>query len=208
MWASEASEAQEAWRRARQCVTALARGRRSRSLKRVWIPNPLYGDLSFAKLFRILPDCRLLEDITLSIDMFSEQDLAQVKQLPRLPRPINLQLPERHQFVWSDVELGHLTDLLEYHPEVRVSLMDGFNEDRIGETDERYCTKVEFWHNVNMNSHGRYLLDRPNVPLSIWPLVLEKVNDNDRVQDKASILYGLLQGPAGAQRTSFERRGD
>ena len=67
---------------------------------------------------------------------------------------------------------------------------------------------IEFWHAFNMNWHGRYLLDRPNVPLSIWPLVLEKVNDNDRVQDKASILYGLLQGPAGAQRTSFERRVD
>ena len=54
-----------------------------------------------------------------------------------------------------------------------------------------------------MNWHGRYLLDRPKVPLSIWPLVLEKVNDNDRVQDKVSILYGLLKGPVWTGRTSY-----
>ena len=109
---------------------------------------------------------------------------------------------------FSDIELGRLAEILQYHPEVRLSLIKDSFRGTLIEQRGRYYPMIEFWHAFNMNWHGRYLLDRPNVPLSIWPLVLEKVNDNDRVQDKASILYGLLQGPAGAQRTSFERRGD
>ena len=63
-----------------------------------------------------------------------------------------------------------------------------------------------------MNWHGRYLLDRPSVPLCIWPLVLEKVNDNEYMPrdagEKESIIYELLKGPVCGGRMSFSRRGD
>ena len=46
---------------------------------------------------------------------------------------------------------------------------------------------------------------RPNVPLCIWPLVLEKVNRNERLDEEgeASIIYELLKGPACGGRLSF-----
>ena len=89
-----------------------------------------------------------------------------------------------------------LEELLRYHPEVRLSLRDYDNYVEDENTYRFSEGMTKFWYIVNMNWHGRYLLDRPKVPLSIWPLVLEKVNDNDHVKDKASILYGLLKGPA------------
>ena len=63
----------------------------------------------------------------------------------------------------------------------------------------------ELTHALFRNWHGRYLLDRPNVPLSIWPLVLEKVNDNKAMDEdeQANVIYELLNGPAGFGRTSF-----
>ena len=132
-------------------------------------------------------------------DLIREEDIAQVKVMPRLPRPIELHMDKRWKFPMMRFE-----EMLRYHPEVRLSLRDRSTSDIYLFEDNESNIK----HIFHMNWHGRYLLDRPNVPLSIWPLVLEKVNDNDRVEDKASILYGLLQGPAGAQRTNFERRVD
>ena len=134
--------------------------------------------------------------------VLSEEDLAQVKLLPRLPRPIHLDLSEPFQEKMSDFQIKLVADLLRYHPEVRLTLIHYmFREGHYGH-------KTEFWYTVDLNWHGRYLLDRPKVPLSIWPLVLEKVNVNRFLKDEASVIYGLLKGPAGAGRTSFERRVD
>ena len=166
----------------------------SRSLKRLDIYGVRQGDLIFARLFRILPDCPLIDCIGLP-GWFSEEDLAQVKLLPRLPRPIKLDLPKPD---FPDSIL-RIVELLRCHPEVRMPR--GYNF--LGARKDAF--KTEFLHAVNMNWHGRYLLDRPNVPLSIWPLVLEKVNDNKAMDEdeQANVIYELLNGPAGFGRTSF-----
>ena len=154
----------------------------------------LYGDLIFARFFRILPDCPLIEYLKLGFDrkvVLSEEDLVQVKLMPRLPRPIHLEFQEPV----SDFQMKLLVDLVRHHPEVRLKV------------SHFYYLKVEswteFWHTICMNWHGRYLLDRPNVPLSVWPRVLEKVNNNYFVEDKARIIYELLKGLAETGRIIF-----
>ena len=176
----------------------------SPSLKSLHIDGLIYGDLKFARLFRILPDCPLLEYLHFCCwgdeYVLGEEDLAQVKLLPRLPRPIHLRVRRMGKNRYLDPELMILVELLRYHPEVRMSVdydPDFLNKDN-----------PDFWRIFHMNWHGRYLLDRPNVPLSIWPLVLEKVNHNEDVKDKASIIYELLKGPAWGGRRSFEKRVD
>lgn len=171
----------------------------SRSLKRLIIRGLLSGDLIFTKFFRILPDCPLLEKLRLDdYDVVTEADLPQMKLLPRLPRPLLVQGPDYSQL--SDIRSELLTELLRHHPELRLAVYTGDIKDK----PRKY--KAEFWHVLFMNWHGRYLLDRPNVPLSIWPLVLEKVNGNRRlngnktVEDKASIIHELLKGPAWGGR--------
>ena len=159
----------------------------SRSLKRLEVGNVLTGDLRFTKLFRILPDCPLLECIRLHDSdsdnpILNGKDLAQVELLPRLPRPIELDAPS--------IPLRRLVELLRCHPEVRMPHISFYS-----------FAGARRAHLFHMNSHGRYLLDRPNAPLSIWPLVLEKVNRNKRVKDKSSVIYELLHGPAGCGRT-------
>ena len=188
----------------------------SRSLKRLDIRAVLYGDLLFARLFRVLPDCPWLELIGLRHlpgGVVTSEDLDQVKLLPRLPRPIQLYVEttpsysdysdefsdyedESTSYDTEEYQREMLEELLRYHPEVRLSLRDYDNYVEDENTYRFSEGMTKFWYIVNMNWHGRYLLDRPKVPLSIWPLVLEKVNDNDHVKDKASILYGLLKGPA------------
>lgn len=170
----------------------------SRSMKRLDIRGLLSGDLIFTKFFRILPDCPLMEYIRLDgKDVVTEADLPQMKLLPRLSRPLLVQGPVYSQI--SDIQLELLTELLRYHPEVRLSLRD-YADNIKDELRKYYEGKADFWHVFNMNWHGRYFLDRPNVPLSIWPLVLEKVNGNRLISDKASIIHALLKGPAWGGR--------
>ena len=160
----------------------------------------LYGDLVFARLFRILPDCPFLEHIHLDNDedneFVSEEDIAQVKVMPRLPRPIHLEV-----FACSRMKL--LEEVLRYHPEVRLSVSKTWGNEKDFDVFEDDESNTKCVHLVNLNWHGRYLLDRPNVPLSIWPLVLEKVNFGGYATDKSSIIYELLKGPAWGRRTAF-----
>ena len=125
--------------------------------------------------------------------------MVQVKLLPRLPRPIKFDMNLR----WR-VTFKRLVELLRCHPEVRIPKPPYYyGKPRSGDD----ATWIELRHIIRMNWHGRYLLDRPKAPLSLWPLVLEKVNDNRYLkkdeEERARILYEFLQGPAWGKRTSF-----
>jgi hypothetical protein len=51
----------------------------------------------------------------------------------------------------------------------------------------------------DLNWHGRYLLDRGNIPYSLWALVFAKASS------KPSVVYEFLKGPGFAARNSFYR---
>lgn len=184
--------------------------KKNRSLQRLDLNFILdYDEVVFTRFFRILPDCPSLEHLNISPDFFFGEDLDQLKLLPRLPRPIILEFEEEHWLEFRGLNLKFVKELLRFHPEVRLrfSLREWDHEKEMYEKE-----MMDFWHIVGMNWYGRYLLDLPNVPLSIWPLVLEKVNYSSYSWDvddkKASIIYELLKGPAGAGRISVEERVD
>jgi hypothetical protein len=66
---------------------------------------------------------------------------------------------------------------------------------------------------TNPSNTPRVLFTNPNTPLSLWATVLERANslfenmteDSDvRTERQASVIYGLLQGPAFRARSPNE----
>ena len=83
----------------------------------------------------------------------------------------------------NGVNAQELEQLLHFHPEVLL-----VNESK------RLVESPKLRHLMALNSHGRYLMESQNVPLSIWSLVLERANE------KPSVIYEFLKGPALAAR--------
>ena len=121
----------------------------------------------------------------------TKSDLEEVIHMDRLQKPIILQIS-----TGVIKENGAvITDLLRCHPEIRLKAID-----------PRYAfgDNIELEHSVNLNWHGRYMIDRSAiVPVSLWPLVFENVNTSNRCkdkEDKSSVIYEFLKGPAFAGR--------
>ena len=168
----------------------LLRGlKKNRSLEFLTIKNALYGDLVFSRLFRTLLHCPILREIAFTDEAIPKEDLEQVVQMERLPRPIRLVLDG---IVISD-SLKEITQLLYAHPEIKLGCNQNLSPEYLR---ERYSSQdfSAFHHFLFFNLYGRYLLDHHNVPLSIWPLVLEKA------KRRPNIIYEFLKGPAFAAR--------
>jgi Leucine-rich repeat (LRR) protein len=81
---------------------------------------------------------------------------------------------------------------------------------RIGTSEQPSSREIE--HYLDFNQAGRVLLGQDHsVPLSLWPVVLERANkmfqhseDDDRERKRANVVFLLLQGPALMQRRSRE----
>ena len=167
----------------------LLRGlKKNRSLKLLSIENVLYGDLLFSRLFRTLLDCPSLRALQL-FETIATEDLEQVVQMERLPRPIRLIL-DRTAITDS---LREITQLLYAHPEIRLYSNQDFSSESLKETYS-FQEINAFFHILFFNFYGRHLIDRQAVPLSLWPLVLEKA------KMKPKIIYEFLKGPAFAGR--------
>ena len=97
-------------------------------------------------------------------------------------------------FVRSNPELGHLGDAFDF-----------------AESD-LYTPLTE--HYLDLNRAGRILLSgnvsRPGIPLSVWPIVLERANrifQNNGHSRQSNVLYNLLHGPAFRARDNFQNFG-
>ena len=135
-----------------------------------------------SRFFDVLQASSNLEDLSLNCAEIDAEDLEKVIEMDRLPKRIRLRLSD--YCFDDDVSQPMKKLLLHRHPEI---VFDAghryhFNDGKDG------------LHIFNMNLHGRYLLDRDDVPLSLWPLVLEKANQN------ASVIYEFLKGPSFAGR--------
>jgi hypothetical protein len=77
---------------------------------------------------------------------------------------------------------------------------------RLGSSEQPSSPEIE--HLLDFNQAGRVLLGQGHsVPLSLWPVVLERANqmfkysrDGDRERKRANVVFLLLQGPALIQR--------
>ena len=107
-----------------------------------------------------------------------------IHNMERLQKPIILRIYDEDVYENSTV----MIELLRCHPEVRLKV---------------YESNAILGHIRKLNWHGRrYLIDTStkSVPLSLWPLVFENVNNSECCDDKSSVIYEFLKGPAFAAR--------
>jgi hypothetical protein len=155
----------------------------NRSLRVLETFNALYGDLLLSRFFRLLPECPSLERISILETAITREDLESVKTMNRLRKPIELKLA-RHTINYLSTTVG---EMIQCHPELRLDT--GGNQ--FGESGR------ELKHMCDLNWHGRYLLDRGNIPYCLWALVFAKASS------KPSVVYEFLKGPAFAARNDW-----
>ncbi|CAJ1963177.1 unnamed protein product [Cylindrotheca closterium] len=162
------------------------------SMKNLFLEEDEEDSMILSKMFPVLNNSsnslKGLELLTRT--RITQQDLEQVTNMPRLQKPLRLNLDRR-------LLLDHTTaffDMLQAHPEIRRP----WPRNVVAETIEGFHLQ----HVWELNYHGRALLlpqlnrhDDDNcssIPLSLWPTVLEKAND------KSNVLFTFLKGPAFA----------
>lgn len=156
----------------------------SKSLKAILVADVLEGDQIFYKFFSLLHRSSVITTLHLWEYDLTEEDVENViYNQKRLDRPIVLGLG----FSVLERLSGSVQKLLWAHPELRM--------EHIGVGDQNGA----FLHLCEWNWHGRYLMDRPKFPLSMWPVVLEKANA------KPNVIYEFLKGPAFAARQPYHR---
>jgi hypothetical protein len=98
-----------------------------------------------------------------------------------------------------------LAKLVEVHPELQDFGFDGDEESLLITPAIQYM--------LDLNRSGRVLMTNPSTPLSVWATVLERANrglfegetnSDIRTERQASVIFGLLQGPAFAARSPNE----
>ena len=151
--------------------------RENKSLRRLSTSKVLWGDLIFSRFFGVLFDCQSLERLDLEGMNITTEEVEPVISMERLSKPIELNLNATQ--IVNGNNFGAIEAVLRSHPEVRLR-------------PHYYHKRVA--HILHLNWCGRYLMDSPNVPLSLWPLVLE------RASGKPDLLYEFLKGPAFAGR--------
>ena len=160
--------------------------RKNRSLEKLEIGRSvLFGDLPLLSLLSTLRDCPNLQMLKYDEGTITAQELDQIILMKRLPRPIVLSLTTDvlRKFPYK------IQQLLHEHPEVRLGNTNG----GISLYYSGYMRVSTFSDGSilpSFNWNGRYLMDRPGVPSSIWPRVIERVKDNP------SLIYKFLKGPA------------
>jgi hypothetical protein len=168
------------------------------------------------QLLSCLSDCPTLTDIDISQNEIAQLDLAGC--LFPGGKLTRLDMNENPLFKSSEADVilsANLIQLLENNPQ----LWDLGVEYKLSEYDPMVL------HLKDMNRHGRILLQNDSVPLSVWPIILERVMYDRRLDGKRSIilegllldrrlddngtrmpnvLYHLLHGPAFAGRARFD----
>jgi hypothetical protein len=128
-------------------------------------------------------------------DKITNADMESVLTMKRLDRPIILHL--REHFVENRQET--FKTLLCNHPEMRLQIQFD-NKQGLPKCPSKVTIEENekffpsFQHIYDFNLYGRYLMYRPEVPLSLWIKVFEKANS------KPSVMYEFLRGPAFAAR--------
>lgn len=148
------------------------------SLKVIETYSAFRGETNLSTIFGLLSQCPQLERLYFHEKCIVKSDLEKIKQLKRLKKPVILFLSAHTiNYLAKTIE-----EVLHCHPEIQLIAHD-FG--KAGESLKLLC---------DLNLHGRYLLDRPNVPLSLWPYILQKCSA------KEDVLYFFLKGPAFAAR--------
>jgi hypothetical protein len=155
----------------------------SKSLKYLEVSAGICGNFEVSSIFRVLYNSPALERIDLWESNFTKDNLRDIMNMDRLPKSIEIHLHNVFPFAIAPLSTP-IQNVLEAHPELRLVIP---SYSMAHQSDKLH-------HSFYMNWYGRYLLYRPDLPLSVWPLVMERANR------KSSVMYEFLKGPAFAGR--------
>jgi hypothetical protein len=182
------------------CLDWLVKGlRQNHSLRSLDLSGNHLDHGKLRQLLSCLSDCPTLTDIDFSHNKIAQLDLACCLfpggKLTRLDMDRN-PLFESYE---ADVILSaNIFQLLENNPQ----LGDLGVEYMLSEYDPMIL------HLMDMNRHGRILLQNDSVPLSVWPIVLERVMRDSLFDTNetrmSNVIYHLMHGPAFAGRGYFD----
>jgi hypothetical protein len=158
----------------------------------------------FATLLDAASRCKTL--VTLDVRCNNIGDLKFLDGIMQTHTPSRLRRLDLRGNPLGDDDRAALAKLVEDHPELQDF---GFSEE-----EESLLITPDLQYMLDFNRSGRVLLTKPSTPLSVWATVLERANslfendsmfatDEDRdtgPERRASVIYGLLQGPAFAAR--------
>jgi hypothetical protein len=147
--------------------------------------------------------CRTL--VTLGLGGNDIGNLHLVDGIMQTHKPSRLRTLDLRRNPLGEHDRAALAKLVEVHPELQDFWFD--------EDEEYPLITPAIRYMLDLNRSGRVLMTNPSTPLSVWATVLERANslferetnsDVRRTERQASVIYGLLQGPAFRARSPNE----
>jgi hypothetical protein len=177
-------------------VALLAKGLESNQhLKVLNLSNNHLDDQALEDLTRTVWTCSKLEELDITHNSISDKGLQMIAShvLPSSLRCLGLGFNSL-----TREGASHLLKILQDNAQLGAV--------RLGSYELPLSPEIE--HLLDFNQAGRVLLGQGHsVPLSLWPVVLERANqmfkysrDGDRERKRANVVFLLLQGPALIQR--------
>ena len=174
------------------------RGNNNTTLQTLDLSNNGLENDDLTKLSRILCKCPNLLDIDISQNCITRLDLPGSMFPPSRLRQLDM---DDNPVVYDPAEedISCLLRLVDSHPELGYV---GF-----GVMKSALCSP-QVQYVLDLNRCGRVLLKGGGgIPLSVWPVVLERAIQDENFDSsdsrRTSVLYQLLKGPALAGQGSF-----
>ena len=178
-------------------IPLLAKGLKcNQYLKVLDLSGNSLDDQSLEDLTRTVWTCSKLEELDLTDNNITDEGLQMIasQTLPSSLRCLGLGFNN----LTTRGGASHLLKILQDNAQL--------SEVRLGSVEQPSSPEIE--HLLDFNQAGRVLLGQGlSVPLSLWPVVLERANkmfqyseDDDRERKRANVVFLLLQGPALMQR--------
>jgi len=180
----------------------------SQSLRSLKLQRIMDTDWSLSGIFEAIRSCPSLGQLEVQDRTVALQDLETLVSMKRFDRPFHIILPVDNYLKECANAVEVIHGFLSNHPEMRLQrpsiVSKSARNNRaahvhaIGGVSDRFMDMMEdslflsksFKHIWDFNWHGRYLLHRQDVPLGLWPKVLERATINP------SVIYEFLQSPA------------
>ena len=179
----------------------------SQSLKSLKLQRVMNSDWCLSRLFEAIRSCPSLRRLEVQGRTAIMKGLEVLVSMQRFDRPLQLILPVDSYLKEYANAMEIIQGFLSKHPEMRLKrpsiLSKCTRNNRVhprvaGGGSERFLDMMEdtlflsksFKHLWDFNWHGRYLLNRQDVPLGLWPRVLERATLNP------SVMYEFLKSPA------------
>ncbi|KAL3935975.1 MAG: hypothetical protein SGBAC_008616 [Bacillariaceae sp.] len=149
---------------------------------------PEFNEVKFSEIMQVVLKKDTLRSFHLKrieLSALDDEDLKAIAEFKRRRTPLTLKLPD---YIYSNSEYPNIMErMLNAHPGIRIQIplhMNGCS------------TRAEFLRDFNW--HGRYLLERTDIPLSLWPQVIQAASKSE-----PRILFEFLKGQALAARSNL-----